>query len=126
MWGMAMQVAVPYREVADAFERARRRTDLSLDALAVLMGMKSHNQLLNQLHGKGHLSLYKLWLLASDADGARFLELFFQELSLIGGLRQWDGIVAGFARLTEAMTRGLLMARAGLPSTEKREEKRIA
>lgn len=108
---------------AACFERARLRCELKYEALAALCGISRPR--LMQCLTTGDFGMRKLFVLMHDADGRRFVEALFQEISPAHGLREWDGVVAALMKATHAITDGLQMARASLRS-EHRDERKSA
>lgn len=100
------------REWAACFERARLSVGLKYDTVAAMLGVTRPR--LHQMLHDGDLGIGKLMKLArsTDPEGRQLLEAFFQELSLVGGLRHWDGVLAGFMKLTEALATTMVMAKA--------------
>lgn len=99
---MGVPLAAPVVNLRKPFETAARRANLTLDACARLMGITP--QLLDQqlnCHGNNHLSLRRVFLLATDADGRRFLREFWPlaaeacgQTELADALRLADGLAA--------------------------------
>lgn len=111
------------REWAACFERARLSTGLKYDTVAAMLGVTRPR--LHQLLHDGDLGIGKLMKLArsTEPEGRQLLEAFFQELSLVGGLRHWDGMLAGFMKLTEALAHTMVMAKATTRHSPQQERK---
>lgn len=107
---------------SQCFERARLRCELKLETIAGWMGITRPR--LCQILGAGDLRIGKLLVLATHAEGRRFLEAFFNELSLVMGLRQWDAIASDLHRINEIFHTTMRMAKASLRSVEDDERKR--
>ncbi len=84
MWLMAfdkdVRIEAPTVDFARAWGRARDRAGISQDALAAFMGIRT-SQLADQLAGRGHLSMQRVFLIAKDSDGVRFLRFLFTEIA---------------------------------------------
>jgi transcriptional regulator with XRE-family HTH domain len=106
------------REWAACFERARLATGLKYESIAAMLGITRPR--LHQLLNDGDLGIGKLMRLAhaGDPDGRKLLEAFFHELSLVGGLRHWDGVIAGLIKLTDAIANGMVMAKASTRNSQ--------
>lgn len=73
--------------VLEDFEAARQDARLTKDQIAHVYGT-TREQLYQQLRGVGgaHLSLTRLYLMAQDEDGRRFLRAYIQNLTTSWGI----------------------------------------
>lgn len=118
-----MASSVDSAGVVTVFLATLAEVEMKQERAAFLMGI-SRIQLHQQLNGQGQLSLFRISEMRRAEDGQAFLERFMPRLSVLWGVREWDGVVTGLMALTDAVTSGMHMARAQLRPA--REEKRTA
>ena len=108
---------------AEALDRARDVAGLKDEAVALLMGI-SRVQYSQQKHGQGHLSMQRLSMLASDADGLVMLKAFTAEWAAFHGITDLELAGEWLRGAIQHFTR-LRMAKAQL-TRETREERKSA
>ena len=106
------------------FAAAYRRAGVKHEAVAALMGISSQ-QLSQQLAKRGHLSLRRVLLLATDGDGRRVLQAFWPRVADHIGLethgtvaQRLQTFMAEFPKLIDRFQ--VQMAKASLHEEEQR------
>lgn len=94
-----------------AMVQAREASHLKLASIGHLMGISA--QAVSQMeHGDRDVSLARLLLLRSDADGRRYLDAFVRGVATLAGVEQTDALVAAVLTLVEPVR--ARMAKAAL------------
>ena len=116
--GCAAQVKLPF-DLGDLVERARRIANLKRDSMAAAMGI-SGPQLSQQLTARGHLSLQRLLMMATqDDDGRKAFAALWLEIAEALELEDRDAVQAELRRLVDLVqTR---MAKAELRDRARKE-----
>jgi len=116
--GCAAQVKLPF-DLGDLVERARRIAHMKRDSMAEAMGI-SGPQLSQQLTARGHLSLQRLLMMATqDDDGRKAFAALWLAIAEQIGIEDRDAVQAELRRLVDLVqTR---MAKAELRKCERKE-----
>lgn len=107
--------------LGEAMHQARLRCEMKLETIGALMGGLRAEAVYQMEQGQRSVNVERLALMATDADGRRFLALFVQQFAEMVGVEDLDAIASQLRIVNGLFARR--MAKAALGNVEQ-ERKR--